>query len=408
MTAAAGSLRADAQVIGLVGFVHALSHFFHLAMAPLFPFIKDELGASYVELGAVLATFYTVSGVLQTAAGFVVDRFGPRAILVGGLALYGVGLALLGVAPSFPWLFAGAVLAGIGNSVFHPGDFALLNAKVSVPRLGPAFSVHGIAGNVGFALAPVVMVPLALATSWRTALLACAGFAFVCAVVVALQPALRTPPRRPGTDAGGRSAGWRADARLLASKPVVLAFAFFLLYATVFLAVQSLGTPALAALYEIPVTTAATGLTAFLLGTAGGMLAGGFIAARTRRHGAVAAGSMLSATAIALVLAAGALPAALAVAAMAAFGFSLGCLGPSRDILIREVAPPDARGKVYGFVYSGLDLGGLVAPIAFGLALDAGRPALLFAGSAALMVASIPTIINVRRPRAPALAPRSG
>jgi FSR family fosmidomycin resistance protein-like MFS transporter len=183
MTAATATLRADAKVIGLVGVIHGLSHFFHLATAPLFPFMKEELGVGFVELGAVIATFYVVSGVAQTAAGFVVDRLGARTILAAGLGLYAVGLALLGLAPSYALLFVGAAVAGLGNSVFHPADFALLNAKVSVPRLGPAFSVHGIAGNLGFALAPVVVVPVALATSWRVALLACAGLACAWAVV---------------------------------------------------------------------------------------------------------------------------------------------------------------------------------------------------------------------------------
>lgn len=396
MTAAAGSLRADAQVIGLVGFVHALSHFFHLALAPLFPFIKDELGGSYVELGAVLATFYTVSGVLQTAAGFVVDRFGPRAILVGGLALYGVGLALLGVAPSFPWLFAGAVLAGIGNSVFHPGDFALLNAKVSVPRLGPAFSVHGIAGNVGFALAPVVMVPLALATSWRAALLACAGLALAWAVIVALAPLLHMPRQRRIGARAEAGAGWRGDVRLLSSPAVLLSFAFFLLYATVLLAFHSFTTPTLQGLYGMALGAATTVLTAFLLGGAAGMLAGGMIAARTSRHAWVAAGAMLAAAAIAAMMASGWVPKPLAIAGMALLGFALGALGPSRDIIIRGIAPAHARGKVYGFVYSGLDLGGLIAPPLFGWLLDRGQPAWVFAAAAVLMVAAIPAIVQAR------------
>jgi MFS family permease len=403
MTAPAATLRADAQVIALVGVVHALSHVFQLALAPLFPFIREDLGASYTELGLVLAAFFTVSGLSQTAAGFIVDRFGARAILVCGLGLYAAGLATLALAPTYAWLFPGAVLAGLGNSVFHPGDFALLNAKVHERRLGHAFSVHGIAGNIGYAIAPVVTVPLALATSWRTALLACAGLALAWAVIVALAPLLQMQrPRRMGASAGG--GGWRADVRLLSTPAVLLSFAFFLLYATVLLAFHSFTTPTLQGLYGMALGAATTALTAFLLGGAAGMLAGGMIAARTSRHAWVAAGSMLAGAATALLMASGWVPKPLAVAGMALLGFALGCLGPSRDIIIRDIAPTHARGKVYGFVYSGLDLGGLVAPPLFGWLLDRGEPAWVFVAAAALMVAAMPAIVQARAARRAATA----
>jgi MFS family permease len=358
--------------------------------------MKEELGVGFVQLGAVIATFYVVSGVAQTAAGFVVDRLGARNILAAGLGLYAVGLTLLGLAPSFALLFVGAAVAGLGNSVFHPADFALLNARVSVPRLGPAFSVHGIAGNLGFALAPVVVVPLALATSWRIALLACAGLACAWVLIVLAHPALRTP-RPPAAPAdGGGSAGWRADVRRLASPPVLLSFAFFLLYAMALLALQTYTVPTLTSLYEMPLGMATTALTCLLLGAAAGMLAGGLIAARTSRHAAVAATAMGAGAGLAVLLAARVLPAPLAVVAMVLLGFTLGCPGPSRDMIIRSIAPPNARGKVYGFVYSALDLGGFVAPVAFGLALDAGRPEWVFLGAAVLMAGAIPAILQVR------------
>jgi len=401
MTAAATTLRADAHVIGLVGVIHALSHFFQLSIAPLFPLIRDDLGVSYTQLGVVMAVFFTVSGLAQTLAGFIVDRFGARAILAGGLALYTVGLAILGTAPSYGWLFAGAVLGGLGNSVFHPGDFAVLNAKVAERRLGHAFSVHGITGNIGYALGPMVTVPLALATSWRTALLVCAAVAFAWAVIVALHPLLRMPPAKRTHHAAAARSGWRGDVGLLASPPVLLGFAFFLLYAIVLLAFHGFTSPTLAGLYGMALGTATTALTLFLLAGAAGMLAGGVISTRTSHHAAVAAWSMLGGAAAALVLATGALSTPLAIAFMALMGFSLGVLGPSRDIIIREIAPAHARGKVYGFIYSGLDLGGLVAPPLFGWIVDQQRPAWVFIAAAALMLAAIPTIVQARRRKAP-------
>jgi MFS family permease len=400
MTAAASTLRADAQVIGIVGIVHGLSHFFQLAMAPLFPFMKDDFGVGYTELGIALAVFFTVSGLAQTVAGFIVDRFGARAILVAGLALYAVGLGLLAAAPGYVWLFPAVVLAGLGNSVFHPGDFALLNAKVHERRLGHAFSVHGIAGNLGYAVAPVVVLPLAVAVGWRAALLVCAAVAAVAALVVALQPMLQMAPVRRVVSAA-RSGGWRNDVRLLASLPIVLGFVFFVLYATVLLAFQSFTVPTLRAYFDMPLAAATTALTAFLLGGAGGMLAGGVIASRTSRHAAVAAAGIFAAAVIALLLASGWVPAALVVLGMGLMGFALGCLGPSRDIIIRRIAPDHARGKVYGFVYSGFDIGGLVALPLFGWLLDHAQPVLVFVVAAAMMLLSIPAILRASRDDAP-------
>ncbi len=397
MTAATSTLRADAHVIGLVGVIHALSHFFQLSIAPLFPLMREDLGVSYAELGVMMAVFFTVSGLAQTAAGFIVDRFGPRAILAGGLALYTVGLGILGLAPSYPWMFVGAVFGGLGNSVFHPGDFALLNAKVDERRLGHAFSVHGITGNIGYALGPMFTVPLALATSWRTALLVCAGIACFWALVVALHPILSMPPPRRAHHAAAARAGWRGDVGLLTSSPVVLGFVFFLLYAIVLLAFHGFTTPTLGMLYGMPIATATTALTLMLLGGAAGMLAGGVIATRTSRHALVASWSMLGGAAAALVLATGALSTPLAVAFMGLMGFALGVLGPSRDIIIREIAPAHSRGKVYGFIYSGLDLGGLIAPPLFGWIVDQQRPVWVFLVTAALMLAAIPAIVYARR-----------
>ena len=401
MTVAASTLRADAHVIGLVGVIHALSHFFQLSIAPLFPLIRDDLGVTYTQLGVVMAVFFTVSGLAQTLAGFIVDRFGARAILAGGLAFYTIGLALLGTAPSYAWLFAGAVFGGLGNSVFHPGDFAVLNAKVAERRLGHAFSVHGITGNIGYALGPMITVPLALATSWRTALLVCAAVAFASAVIVALHPLLRMPPQHRTHHSAAAGTGWRRDVGLLTSQPVLLGFAFFLLYAIVLLAFHGFTTPTLAGLYGMPLGTATTALTLFLLAGAAGMLAGGVVSTRTSHHAAVAAWSMLGGAAAALVLATGALSTGPALAFMALMGFWLGVLGPSRDIIIREIAPAHSRGKVYGFIYSGLDLGGLIAPPLFGWIVDQQRPAWVFIAAAALMLAAIPTIVQARRRRAP-------
>jgi MFS family permease len=387
------TLRADAHVIGLVGIAHGLSHFLQLVIAPLFVFMRDDFGASYAQLGVVVAVMFSVSGILQTVAGFLVDRLGPRMMLITGLALFGSGLVVIGLAPSYAWLFPGAALAGAGNSVFHPADYALLNARVSERRLGYAFSVHGIVGNIGWALGPIVAVPLAVATSWRTSLMACGALGIAFALVLATQSSIRLPVRRAVAAAGG--GGLRQDAKLLASRPVVLAFAFFLLFAVALIIYQTFGSPALVKLYDLPVATAASALSVLLFAGALGILLGGFIAARTQHHGAAASLAVAVGAGLSFMLAAGAVPTAMILPVMALLGCALSSIGPSRDILIRGIAPAHSRGKVYGFVYSGLDLGGLIGPLALGWALDRNQPGWIFGGAAILLVACVPLLLRL-------------
>lgn len=406
MTAATASLRADAKVISLVGLAHGLSHFFQLVLPPLFPMLKDEFGVSYAALGAVMAVFYTASGIAQTAAGFLVDRYGARAMLLLGLALVAAGAILTGLAPSFAWLFFAAVIGGLGNSVFHPADFALLNAKVTPARLGHAFGVHGIVGNLGWVLAPVFVFPIAQAYGWRAAVIA-AGVVGIAALAL-LSTQRDLGGGRPRAHVGAKEAGGlRADVRLLASWPILMCFAFFSLYAITLVGFQTFATTALAQLYAVPLAVATGGLTAFLLGGAAGILFGGFVAGRTDRHTAVTVAGMLVPAALALVIATGSLPSASLMAVMAVAGFGFGAMGPSRDIIVRKIAPEHARGKVYGFVYSGLDVGGLVGPLVFGWFLDRGHPAWVFAGAAVIMLAAIPTVLGIGRRPGWRLAARS-
>jgi len=396
MTAASASLRSDVRVIGLVGVAHGLSHFYHLVIPPLFPLLRAEFDVSYAALGSVLAVYFGVSGVLQTVAGFLVDRFGARVVLVLGLALSAIGIALAGFAPSFVWLYPAAVIAGFGNCVFHPADLALLNAKVHTQRLGYAFSVHGIAGNIGWALAPVFAVSISAAWGWRAALVAAGAIGLLFLLVLASQRVLAGDTRAPRREATARSTLAR-DVRLLASVPIVTCFAFFLLFSMAMVGWQAFSTASLTQIYDVQLVFASSILTAFLLGGAGGTLAGGVVASRTDRHGAVAVTGMAVSAAVAFMLGIGVVPVTLMVVLAAVGGFFAGVLGPSRDILVRQIAPVEARGKVYGFVYSGLDLGGLVAPPILGWFIDRGSPQLVFMATGMFWLLAMPTILGMSR-----------
>lgn len=381
----------DFIVIALVGLAHGMSHFFQMVLPPLFPVLKDALGTSYTVLGGAIAVFFTVSGVTQTAAGFLVDRLGARVLLIGGLALLCTDMLLLAVAPSVVVLYVAAAIGGLGNSVFHPADLALLNAKVKASRLGYAFSLHGLGGSLGWVLAPMLVVPVAGAWGWRVAVAVAAGVGLLALLAVATQPVLHAPVVRRA-----RAPSLAHDMRLLVSQPVLLCFAFFALYSIGMIGFQTFAATASAQIYEISLLIAGGALTAFLGGNSVGVLAGGVVAARTSHHGGVVAVFMLIAALLAAAFAARAVPLALLLPGMAVLGFAIGSVGPSRDILVRAVAPAHARGKVYGFVYSGLDLGGLLGPAAFGAALDLGYATWVFGAAAVFLALSIPTLLATR------------
>jgi MFS transporter, FSR family, fosmidomycin resistance protein len=387
----------DARIIGLVGSAHFVSHFFQLTLPPLFPLMKETFDVPYVALGFMMSVMYAASGVGQTVSGFLVDRFGAARVLVSGMALFAAAVGAAGLAPSYWVLVPIAALAGLGNSVFHPADYSIFNSSVSARRLGRAYSVHSIGGSLGWTVAPAVVVTLATHFSWRVALIAVGMAGVVAALLLATQRAVLANQTTAAPRGGEHEGGLAADVRLLFVAPILAAFAYFALLATSLIGIQTFSVSALVALYHAPLGLATGSLTAFLLGTAGGVLLGGFLADRTRRHDLVAAIGMASAAVLAVLLASGALPLAALPIVMALAGFALGVTSPSRDMLVRAATPRGASGKVYGFVYSGLDLGSALTPLMFGWLLDRGEPRAVFVVSAVFMLLTIATVIQVRR-----------
>jgi len=394
MTAAtADSFRRDAKVIGLVGLAHGTSHFFHLALASLFPWLKDAFVLSYAELGLLMTVFFIVSGVGQALAGFVVDRFGALPVLLGGIALLGLAALGLAASQSYPMLILFAGVAGLGNSVFHPADFTLLNRRVSVPRLGHAFSVHGLAGTLGWALAPVFLAGIATISGWRVALLAAAALAFAVLAALATFRGLLDP--REVQDAVVKpSRGGRGILGFM-SAPVWMCFAFFLISSFSFGGIQSFAPAALRDIYQIPFALATACITAYMLASAGGIVAGGFLATRTAHHDKVVAAAFAASGAIAVLVATGIPPAASVIVLLGLIGFGAGIAGPSRDLLVRAAAPKNATGRVYGVVYSGLDIGLSIAPTLFGLLMDWQHPSWVFIGIGLFQVLALFAALGV-------------
>jgi MFS transporter, FSR family, fosmidomycin resistance protein len=396
------SLRQDAGVIGLVGTAHLISHFSQLLLAPLFPWLKDEFAVSYTELGGLMTIFFVVSCGVQALSGFAVDRFGPRPILYLGLSLIGVAAFGYSVSTSYWMLAAFAAVAGVGNGVFHPVNFTLLNRKISAPRLGHAYSVHGITGSLGWALAPAMLVPIALAFSWRTAL-ASAGVLVLCvlAVMVLKRDHLQLPAAAQLKPAAAADSG---NFGFLRIPSVWMCFAFFFFYALILGIVQAFAPEAARQLHDMPLHLVATCVSVYMLCSAGGMVLGGFLAADPARCERVVAIGLAFAAAVALMLAVLELPGALVPVLFGLMGFATGTGAPSRDLIVKRATPPHATGRVYGVVYSGLDIGQAISPLIFGSLMDHQQYRGVFLGLAGVQAVLIFTAFSVKRARRVTLA----
>jgi MFS family permease len=386
-------------MIGLVGLAHGTSHFFHLMLPPLFPWLMKDFALSYTDVGLLTTTFFVVSGIGQALAGFVVDRIGAQRVLFFGISALSCSGIMLGLSTSYPMLVLTAALAGAGNSIFHPADFTLLNHGIAPSRLGHAFSVHGLSGNLGWALAPVFMAGTASLAGWHIAgfAIACVGMA-VLTILWLRRSALEQAAVElviPGRD---RSEPDKPSAQLafLSSGAVWLCFAFFFLTTAAFGILQNYAPAILSHVYGVSFVFASGGLTAYLLGSAVGMIAGGFLASRGDRVVTIA---LASAALMAMLLATGAVPRFALWLLMAGLGFGVGTSGPPRDLMVRRAATSrfgrTSFGRVYGFVYSGLDTGLAVSPLLFGPLLDAGRFQDALIAIAVLQVSSLFTAIRV-------------
>jgi len=395
--------RRDARLIGVIGVAHGTSHFFHLILAPLFPWLKDAFGLSFAELGLLMTVFFVVSGVGQAAAGFLVDRVGALPVLLGSLALFVAGATGLALSGSYAALLVFSAVVGLGNAPFHPVDYSIMNARIAPARLGKAYAVHGVTGSLGWAAAPVFLAGLAQLVHWRAAL---AGAALMAAGVLALvwghrrllgdvhAPAAHDAPAGAAAASAPTGAGQFAFLRLPA---VWLSFGFFFAWAVALGGVQSFGSEAARLLHEVPMQQAALCVTAYMLASAGGMLFGGFITTDPARSERMIALGLGGATLVSLLIGLSPWPAWTVPVLFAAMGFGAGIAGPSRDLLVRRAAPPGATGRVYGMVYSGLDTGMALAPLGFGVMMDAHQPAGVWIGIAVFQGLLIASALNIGR-----------
>jgi MFS family permease len=383
------------RIVGAVSAAHFVSHYYILLLAPLLPFVRAEYGVSYTEIGFAFAAFNVVSTVLQTPVGFLVDWLGARILLIAGLAIGASAFTVAGLVDSFWVMVAMFALAGVGNTVYHPADYALLSHHVPSDRIGQAFSVHTFAGMLGSAVAPASLLLMQSLWGWRGAFVGAGilGLA-VAAVLLAMHENPDAKITAAPRDADANVAvGWR----LLLSPPILLNLVFFVLLAMLSGGTNNYSVVALGALYGTSVTTANAALSGNLLLSAIGVLIGGVLVVRTTRHGLVATAGLAGIALFIALVAQIDLGSLALVAAMSAAGFCSGVIMPSRDMIVREVTPPGSFGKVFGFVTTGFNIGGIISPLIFGAIMDHGSPKLVFLLVAALSLIAIVTVATLPR-----------
>jgi MFS transporter, FSR family, fosmidomycin resistance protein len=388
----------DARIIGLICSAHFVSHVHGMLLPPIFVLVKDAFGVGYTEIALALTLYNIVSALLQTPAGFLVDRIGPRVMLTAGLLIGAASTAIIALLPGY-WTFIGAyALLGVANTVYHPGDYSILSSAIDGRRIGKAFSIHNFSGYLGFGVAPAFMIGCTAIWGWRGAFMAASALAL--AVAVLFMVAGHILPKRPRPVAAPKAATkeGKVGLDLLLSMPILRNLFFFLCLGMANGGIQTYTVVSQQALYGTPASVSNIALSGFLLMSAAGVLLGGIIADRTVHHERVAAIGFACTAVMAVLMGWVALPGFVLILVMSAGGVLNGMIQPSRDMMVRAVTPPGSFGKVFGFVTTGLNLGGMVAPLAYGWMMDHGQPRMIYVVVTIFILLALVTAITRRKP----------
>ena len=372
--------RQDFLLITLLGVAHGLSHYFHLVIPALFPWIIPEFGTSYAQMGAVMTVFFIVSSLGQATSGVLVDKLGPKVCLYGGVGLLMVSGFLFSVAQNYLWFYPVAAFAGLGNSVFHPTDYSIMNRCITNERLPFAFSIHSVVGNIGWAVAPVLMVGVATFTgSWRLAAATSGAMALIVLAVLLMNNSLFDRALASGnglTQEQKKEEKGDAGFGFLKLLVVWLCFLFFFCNSFALGILQNFAPSIFNATYHVGLEIATGGLTAYMIGSIIGVLSGAYVAKAFKRSDHVIAASMSVSAVMSILLASQGLGPWCVLPLMFLMGLGVGVATPSRDLLIRgacmKFLGTNSFGRVYGFTYCGMDVGQTLAPLVAGPLLDAG------------------------------------
>ena len=379
-------LRGEFQVIGLVSFAHLLSHLYMLVLPPFFAQLRQDLGIDYMDLGLTITAYSVTTGLLQTPMGFLVQKYGGRRVLIGGLFVNSIAIGLVGFVSSYWQLMGLMFLAGLGSSVFHPADYSILNARVDPKRLGRALSVHALGGNLGFVVAPLIMVMLATFFNCRMATMAIGGVGVLLAgVMMGLSEVLGDSGKTKGRAADS----WKT---LVSSPKIMLLFLFYALSSAANCGMVYFSVVAFTGIYAIPAAVAATALTAYQVMSMIAVLPGGWLADRVKNTELLLCVCFLMSGGLVVIAGLGVAPFWIAIGLVGASGALRGLVNASRDVSVRHAATDVSVGTLFGFVTTGYSGGQILGPPLYGWLLDIGHPQLVFWGSAAFSTLAIATM----------------
>ncbi len=385
------TLQPQVRVLGLIGAGHMMSHFYSNTLPPLLPLLNTDLGISYTMLGGLLSLRGMMSAGMQMPAGFVVDKYGAKATLAVGLAMCAIGTIMTGLAVDYWMILLGGVVLGIGNSAFHPADYTILSGSIDEKFMGRAFSLHSFSGNLGNAIAPVVLITIAHFYSWRVSLMVSgiAGFLILAGLMSQWKFISEDTDRKPkkkkasqATDPKAPQTSWEVTKYILTSPAILFLFLYYCMNTLAGGGLRNFAVAGLVETHDTAATIANAAFTAFLVANAVGVLLGGWLADFTRRHELVASVGLGVSAVVLLLIGIYDLPGVLVVGIFTFAGLTNGMIGPARDMLVRRASPKGSMGKVFGFVFSGQTIGQAVAPLLFGFMIDSGVPAWIFYTSA--------------------------
>jgi FSR family fosmidomycin resistance protein-like MFS transporter len=393
-------LSRDAKVISLIAVAHFVSHVHIMLLPPIFGQVKEAFGVSYTQIALAITVFNIGSALLQTPAGFLVDRVGPRVMLTAGLLVGSAAIAAAALLPGY-WFFILAYgLMGIANTVYHPADYSILSAAIDGKKIGKAFSIHTFAGYLGSGVTPALVLACAAIWDWRGAFLFAAGLTFAVALLMIVAGSVL--PRVVRKPMGPTKAEAKVGLGLLLSAPILRNLLFFFCLAMANGGIQTYTVVGMAAIHGTPASVANVALSGFLLFSAAGVLLGGIIADRTPHHERVAAIGFAFTSTMAILMAWVNMPAAVLIGVMSLGGLLNGVIQPSRDMMVRAVTPAGSFGKVFGFVTTGFNLGGMVAPLLYATLMDHGEPRAIFMIVVAFIFLALVTAITRAKPQAKA------
>ena len=388
----------DAKVISIVAIAHFVSHVFIMLLPPIMLLVKDHFRVDYTDIALAITAYNVMSALLQTPAGFLVDRIGARIMLTLGLVLSGLAICVSALLPGYWAFLIGYALLGVANTVYHPADYSILSATIDGKRIGKAFSIHTFAGYLGSGVTPAMVIAAVALWGWNGGFLCAAVLSFAAAILLMVTGSVLPRVPRKTKAAAARTSDTKVGWDLLMSPPILRNLLFFFCLAMANGGIQTFAVVSLGALHGTPASVANIGLSGFLLFSALGVLVGGIIADRTPHHERVAAVGFACTSTMAALLGWVEMPAAILILVMSTGGLLNGIIQPSRDMMVRAVTPPGSFGKVFGFVTTGFNLGGMVAPLTFAWLMDHGQPRLIYVIVIVFILLALLTAMTRRKP----------